>query len=437
MHSSTDLSSRVTEGDAESAADRPTTSFLSLPTWTVEDVRHSRGSATGVRTYFVRARYESRPTGCPTCGGVLVGHGRRMRRIADMPHAGQPVVIEWQRQRYRCQPCGRTIAQSCPDVDERRRMTRRLRVHVERTAAREAFVSVAEDVGLSEACVRAVFRDYASRQLAEPYTPQAPVRLGIDEVYVNAKPRAIFVDLDTGRVIELLETRRQAAIARTLVALRERERVQVVTIDLHSPYRNAVRAALPMAKVVADRFHVAQLATKAVNRARIELSATLPLAQRRDLERHRSLFWRRADRLTESERILLLPSWFASLPALRIAYELGQQLLAVYDATGPEDARNRLDAWYAAATSVSATVPGFETLLATVRNWETEILNFFETDGASNAVTEAANRQLRDLERIGRGYRFASLRAKALLREPRRPRLRHRRPSLSHPRRCG
>ena len=40
--------------------------------------------------------------GCPSCGVVAVGHGRRLRRVADAPCFGVPVRLEWFARIWRC-----------------------------------------------------------------------------------------------------------------------------------------------------------------------------------------------------------------------------------------------------------------------------------------------------------------------------------------------
>ncbi|MEJ7741706.1 MAG: transposase family protein [Nocardioidaceae bacterium] len=40
--------------------------------------------------------------GCPGCGVVAAGHGRRLRRLHDIPAFGSPVELVWRARRYRC-----------------------------------------------------------------------------------------------------------------------------------------------------------------------------------------------------------------------------------------------------------------------------------------------------------------------------------------------
>jgi len=41
------------------------------------------------------------PMGCPRCGVVAASHGRRLRRLHDIPGFGAPVELLWRVRRYR------------------------------------------------------------------------------------------------------------------------------------------------------------------------------------------------------------------------------------------------------------------------------------------------------------------------------------------------
>ncbi len=42
------------------------------------------------------------PVGCPGCGVLATGHGRRVRRLHDIPTFGAPVELVWRSRRHRC-----------------------------------------------------------------------------------------------------------------------------------------------------------------------------------------------------------------------------------------------------------------------------------------------------------------------------------------------
>ena len=41
-------------------------------------------------------------TGCPSCGVVAVGHGRRIHEAADAPYFGVPTRVRWRKRIWRC-----------------------------------------------------------------------------------------------------------------------------------------------------------------------------------------------------------------------------------------------------------------------------------------------------------------------------------------------
>jgi transposase len=47
-------------------------------------------------------------TGCPACGVIAEGRGRRVRRLHDIPAFGAPVELVWRQRRFRC------VEPACP-----------------------------------------------------------------------------------------------------------------------------------------------------------------------------------------------------------------------------------------------------------------------------------------------------------------------------------
>ena len=86
-------------------------------------------------------------------------------------------------------------------------------------------------------------------------------RLGIDEIALVKGQKnycAVLVNLDTGKLIAILEKRTQEELRETLTGWGKEvlEQIEEVSIDLWLPYKNLVKELMPSAEVVADRFHV-------------------------------------------------------------------------------------------------------------------------------------------------------------------------------------
>ncbi len=93
----------------------------------------------------------------------------------------------------------------------------------------------------------------------------------------------------------------------------------------------------------------------------------------------------------------------------------GKELLrAVYAASDLADARAALERFYRWADGVG--VAELSRLARTVRAWEAEMLAWHATGGCSNGPTEAVNLLIKQIKRVGHGFRnFANYRLRLLL----------------------
>ncbi|MGP5704217.1 ISL3 family transposase, partial [Glutamicibacter arilaitensis] len=80
----------------------------------------------------------------------------------------------------------------------------------------------------------------------------------------------VFTDLDTGKILDIVDGRRCAAVKKWLKSRPRywRQRVQYVAIDMSAEFRKAVRENLPKAKISVDHFHVIQRANLMITQVR-------------------------------------------------------------------------------------------------------------------------------------------------------------------------
>lgn len=69
-----------------------------------------------------------------------------------------------------------------------------------------------------------------------------------------------------------------------LMKLKDRQKVEIVSMDMWNPYRAAVKAVLPQARIVVDKFHVVRMANDALERVRKGLRKELKPSQSRTLK---------------------------------------------------------------------------------------------------------------------------------------------------------
>lgn len=112
-----------------------------------------------------------------------VGQGANGHRPRDIRYGDDPIVLRWNKTRYRCrnQTCKRaTFAEAIPQVPARRRTTRRLRTQMARDIgdAARSVIEVAGGAGVCWPTAHPALVAHADAVLGDP----APVRvLGIDE----------------------------------------------------------------------------------------------------------------------------------------------------------------------------------------------------------------------------------------------------------------
>lgn len=350
---------------------------------------------------------------CPHCKQhSLSPNGTRRVAFADLPIRGKPVSLEWDRQRFLCKTtgCGKTCADFHHGLHDDFQMTRRLYDWIGNRSMNVTFASVASDTGLDERTVRRVFEHWSDNRISN-LEIATPKWLGIDEVHLLRSARGVLTNIDQKALIDLLPNRNQETMARRIQKMPDRDRVQVVAMDMWLPYRRIAEQLLPRAVVVVDKWHVTKYADAGMETIRKSYKADLTVAMRRRLVKDRFLLLKRGRNLSPEQR-LVMQTWTHHFPDLAAAYEAKEAFYDVYDSLDRRTAEARYGAWERSLTPAMRTA--FKDLLSATRNWREPIFNYFD-HRVTNAYTEAINGLVKITNRNGRGYSFDVLRAKMLL----------------------
>lgn len=358
--------------------------------------------------YDFTVKVISAPPMCCLEGVVLNGTKQMMFR--DLPIHGRHVGVWVNRQRYKCKGCGKTLYQSVPHMHRQHEMTSRLVDYIERNSMERTFSALAAELGLSEFSVRNIFRIFAKRELGklEPVTPEW---MGLDELHILSKFRGVVTNVRDRTLVDMLPNRSKAAVIRYLAGINDRDKIQLVAIDMWNPYREAIREVLPQARIVVDKFHVVRMANEALERIRKEHRVSLPIRGRLQLKDDRWMMLTNPDKL-DAGRMLLLEAMLGQFPLLKAGYDAKERFRAVWRAESMPAAQEAYDKWE--ADLPGDVRPAFNDLTTAMRNWRTEIFTYFDTR-VTNAYTESFNSLAKMVNRLGRGYSFEVLRAKLLL----------------------
>ncbi len=405
--------------------DHGTTLLFDLPGFRVVECREDEDGERQVTVLGVEEEHA-----CPACG-VLAGprpYDVRESRIKDLPFGHRPLRVTWRKRRYRCaEPsCPRRIfTETSEQIPPRHRLTGRLRAKLESAASSSArsCADVAREYRVSDWSVHKALLDKAIGLLAQPH-PVA--RLGLDETRTRSVRWILdeagwrrtnpwmtsFVDLDTGRpggLLGLTPGRSGVAVEAWLANQSEQWKagVEVVALDPSAPFAAAIRRALPHAIIVVDHWHLVRLANQAVTdvRQRVAREQLGRRGRKTDVAwAHRQLLLRAGNTLSPKALARLKRVFAHGDPTNEIGAawgckELLRQLLTVRDR---HTAAHRLFRFYDACATTD--MPETTRLAMTIQTWWPHIESFLMT-GVTNARTEGYNRVIKQLKRVGCGYR--------------------------------
>jgi transposase len=168
--------------------------------------------------------------GCVGCGERAELHGRRTVRVRDLPAGGRPVVLCWRKRIWRCREpaCGvRTWTERAAAIRPRAVLTERARAEACRRVGKDAHAvaAVARDLGVGWATIMRAVADHGTPLVDDPVRLDGVATLGLDETTFLKATRLAptrwvtgLVDLEQGRLLDVVADRTRAAVDRWLGA---------------------------------------------------------------------------------------------------------------------------------------------------------------------------------------------------------------------------
>ncbi len=361
--------------------------------------------ATSLLMLWVRQTAREPSYVCGGCGiSVRDVHSWTERRVRDLPWGTWLVWLVVEVHRVRCRRCG-VRTERLPFLAGKAHYTARLEAAVAQDCEAAPVSRVAATWGLPPETVRRMDKRVLRRWAAS--RPRNPLRyLGVDEIFLGKSVKFLTVvsDLERGEPIWAgLERKRETLDRFFAEALppRRRRAVRAVCVDMWEPFAQSLRAHLPRARIVYDKFHVLRHASEAVDETR------------------RAEFFRQggaARALVRGKRWLLLRSWthldraerqtlrelFALNRRLAKAYLLKEQLAQLWTYTYAGAARRFLATWLRALRW--QRLPAFQKLGRLLTRHLEGLLNYCHEKVPFGKV-EAINGNIRAMLRRGRGYR--------------------------------
>jgi transposase len=365
---------------------------------------------------------------CPNCGTKSEKlHQNHRHIVKDLPLGEKPVFLEINRRQFKCSKCRKPFSEDLEFVSKKRTYTKRLAQKIIQEVLENDIHSVASKGIVTTEEIERMLKD--ASEATHNSKPSGLKRLGIDEIaLVKGKGHycAVLIDLDTSKLLAILNGRTQEIIKEVLTewGFEILEQIEEVSIDLWQGYKNLVAELMPNAQVVADRFHVMTQINKELDTQRKrekrnieELIKKTNLADKKaeyemilsGLKNSKYPLLKNEDKLNE-EQIKKLMQVKSLSPTLKVMHELKEKIRKIFNAT--ED-------WYTGVFKIgmwlSKAKRYFPNSNNTMIRWFAEIIAYFD-NGTTSGVVEGINNKLKLIKRSAYGFRnFENFRVRCLL----------------------
>nr|WP_300979742.1 ISL3 family transposase [Streptococcus thermophilus] len=360
----------------------------------------------------IQAKLDYPAPSCPHCHGKMIKYDfQKNSKISLLEQAGTPTLLRLKKRRFQCKSCRRVTVAETSIVEKNCQISNLVRQKVTQLLTEK--VSLTDIARRLRVSTSTVYRKLDQFTFKKHYD-KLPAVMSWDE-FGFKKGELAFVaqNYETNQLITILDNRRQTTIRNYFLKypLKVRQQVQFITMDMSGAYIPLARKLFPNAKIVLDRFHIIQHLGRAFLKTRIAImnqfdKKSLPY---RALKNHWRLFQKDSRKLSlnsfysKTFRQTLAPHEVVAKTLvfskeLTDYYTLYQLLLFHFQ-------EKRVDEFFELIEENRSKVNHyFQTVFRTFLRHKQYIKNALETD-YSNAKLKATNKLIKDIKRLGFGFR--------------------------------
>jgi len=347
---------------------------------------------------------------CSRCGQKRPGYDvqKEPRRFTFVPLWAIAVLFVYAMRRVNCSRCG-VVVEAVPWASGKSQSTHAYIWFIASWARSLSWSGVARRF---DASWDTVFRciEHAVKWGLEHRSLDGIESLGVDELSWKhgQKYLTLVYQIDHGhrRLLHIAKDRTTASFESFFDMLGEKRTrlIRFVASDMWRAFINVVRKRCSDATHVLDRFHVAQLLSKAVDQVRRDEVRRLRADGRAPLlTKTRWILLKHSRNLRRKERGRLSELMKANLRTVR-AYVMKEDFQHLWTYTTSAGAGRFLKRWTTMA--LRSRIPQFRTLATTLRRHQSELLNWFLARGSFAAgATEGFNNKARITTRMAYGFR--------------------------------
>ena len=239
--------------------------------------------------------------------------------------------------------------------------------------------------------------------------------IGIDE-YARRKGHrynTLIVDLDSGHPIATFKGRRAEEVIAWFTSRpqAERDRVEVVVLDMSKTFFAAVKAVFGDHVQVIDRFHVVQQAVSALDEVLRAVQKQLDPEEAKALKKLRKRWLKSSDQLNVDELIARY-EWRRRFPQLREMIDWVQALRMWFERKYEKPARDALLKLIERASE--STLEPLHSMAGTLSRWFEPIVRYIR-HRYTNGMTEGFNNKIKLIQRRAFGLRNEHNRKRRIL----------------------
>lgn len=242
-----------------------------------------------------------------------------------------------------------------------------------------------------------------------------PKKIGIDEFKGNCNKKKYQVhifDLDTGKTIDIVESRKYDDLEKYFSKFENRNSVELVSMDLYSPFKRIIKDKFFNAKIVADRFHYTRIVMNSLDELRLNIWRNTKGPEKKYFKHLKLSLMKKDSNVKDYDRENLLYAFEVS-PILKEAHKLKQEFLKIKDLNTFEEKEKAFRKWL--YDTECSTIQEYKSTVKTLRQWHEYISNSFKYN-ISNGAVEGKNNLIKVLKRISFGFRnLDNFRARILI----------------------
>ncbi len=347
----------------------------------------------------IKVRPQLKPERCHICKTELQKYGKRSPSFRDVKQGERTCVLIVQRQMYMCKGDDpHFIGQPMPGIDTKHDMTTRL-VQYMRNNPDLTNVKLAGSVGVSDKTAAQIHLDHAVDIEKRQKEFEIYLALGFDEKRIDGVDYFILVDLVTRTYITMIRGNDRETIRKELEQYAHRDRVGLISIDMHNDYSDLAKELYPNAFVIYDAFHVLDLLDECRESVRID-AWRLATGDAKAILHDRKHFWSRLNDPAAWDGTQC--DLFNESPSIMEAHNTYRTFLSFWhSARSAREASRLFDFWVERIPL--GVKPYFESFIQAIEKRRDEVLMYFAT-GATAGPTEAVNRNIQAEIYKGRGY---------------------------------